>query len=193
MVKWLPRLSLMTQLADRPGAPGRERGGRRWGRLGPWWRTGGQPASPLEASDELVEGAQVVDVKPALLLPPVAEMHDRTGVEEPLLAVDRCAEALDTAIGMGATAPLAPTVPQSGGTLWLCEWRFPWAPPSRAVPRSHAGFEVVDFACVGASQPVAQSDAPRAAERGRRAVRNVLVPRRGRVCLSTASEPEGAG
>jgi len=86
----------MTQLADRAGAPGRERGGRRWGRLGPWWRTGGQPASPLEASDELVEGAQVVDVKPALLLPPVAEMHDRTGVEEPLLAVDRCAEALDS-------------------------------------------------------------------------------------------------
>ena len=44
------------------------------------------PYGPLEASDELVESA-LVDVEPALLLPPVAETHDRTDVEELLLVV----------------------------------------------------------------------------------------------------------
>ena len=54
------------------------------------------PASVLEASDELVEGVQVVDVEPPLYLKPVSETHDRTDVEEPLLGVDRSAEALDS-------------------------------------------------------------------------------------------------
>ena len=50
----------------------------------------------LEASDEIVEGVQVVDVEPALLLATVAEAHDRTDVEELRFAVDRCAESLDS-------------------------------------------------------------------------------------------------
>jgi hypothetical protein len=57
-------------------------------------KPGGKPASPLEARHELVKGALVVDVKPSLLLPPVTETHDRTDVEEPFLAVYRCAQAL---------------------------------------------------------------------------------------------------
>ena len=57
--------------------------------------TGRQAVLPPEASDKIVEDARVVDVKPALFLAPVAEMHDLTDVEESLLAVNRCAEALD--------------------------------------------------------------------------------------------------
>lgn len=82
-------------LAYRGGSPRSERGGRLCGRFGPWWMSRRQAALPLEASDEIVEGARVVDVKPALFLAPVAEMHDRTDVEESLLAVNRRAEALD--------------------------------------------------------------------------------------------------
>jgi hypothetical protein len=83
------------QLAYRGGAPRSERGGRRWGRFEPWWMSRRQAALPLEAGDEIVEAARVVDVKPALFLAPVAEMHDRTDVKESLLAVNRRAEALD--------------------------------------------------------------------------------------------------